>query len=41
LCIFSFLREEGMLTTTLYDIKDEGEIDKVEMASANIERGYY
>lgn len=41
LSIVSLLGEEGMLTATLYDIKDEGEIDKVEMTSVNIEKGYY
>ena len=41
LSIVSLLGEEGMLTATLYDIKDESEIDKVEMTSVNIEKGYY
>lgn len=39
--ITSLLEEDEMNTTTVYDIKDDGEIATVEMSSVNIEKGYY
>lgn len=39
--INSLLEEDEMNTAIIYDIKDESEIDKVEMTSVKIERGYY
>lgn len=39
--ITSTLEENEMDIEIVYDIKDGGEIDKVEMTSVNIDRGYY